>query len=240
MHGSPGKWSQIPWDPWSTLWEPLGCIVMVARLVQNKEIVYAFLTSPTYSTYCCQFILVYIIRLIILGKGQILLRSQLCNLLHVRVMSLLNIHLFCSDPVCTQIRIFPSKKYFPSEEESNFRTLLLLLLLLLLLCGPEQRRLYSELPRVGRSGLQIPVLARFFAPVQSDPAAHPTSHTPGTESFPGIKRPGRGANHPLRYSADGLELQRFSPACLYGKLQGYRYLYYYYQPRGLVVRVSDY
>jgi hypothetical protein len=21
--GSPGNWSQIPWDPWSTLWEPL-------------------------------------------------------------------------------------------------------------------------------------------------------------------------------------------------------------------------
>ena len=38
--------------------------------------------------------------------------------------------------------------------------------------------------------------ARFSAPVQTGPGAHPTSCTVGTGSFPGIKRPGRGADHP--------------------------------------------
>jgi hypothetical protein len=38
--------------------------------------------------------------------------------------------------------------------------------------------------------------ARFSAPVLSGPATHPTSYTLGTGSFPGIKRPGRGVDHP--------------------------------------------
>ena len=36
--------------------------------------------------------------------------------------------------------------------------------------------------------------ARFSAPVQTGPGAHPASRTMGTESFPGVKRPGRGAD----------------------------------------------
>jgi hypothetical protein len=43
---------------------------------------------------------------------------------------------------------------------------------------------------------RIPVGARFFAHVQTGPGAHPPSCTMGTGSFPGIKRPGRGADHP--------------------------------------------
>jgi hypothetical protein len=50
--------------------------------------------------------------------------------------------------------------------------------------------------RAGRSGNRIPVGARFFAHVQTGPEAHPASYTMGTGSFPGVKRPGRGANHP--------------------------------------------
>ena len=38
--------------------------------------------------------------------------------------------------------------------------------------------------------------ARFSAPVQTGPGAHPASCTKGTGSFPGVKRPGRGADHP--------------------------------------------
>ena len=38
--------------------------------------------------------------------------------------------------------------------------------------------------------------ARFSAPVQTGPGAHPASCTRGTGSFPGVKRPGRGADHP--------------------------------------------
>jgi hypothetical protein len=37
---------------------------------------------------------------------------------------------------------------------------------------------------------------RFSAPVQIDPGAHPASYTMGTGSFPGVKRPGRGIDHP--------------------------------------------
>jgi fatty acid desaturase len=58
-------------------------------------------------------------------------------------------------------------------------------------------RRYSDWLRAGRSGDQIPVGARFFAHVQTGPGAHPASCTMGTGSFPGVKRPGRGADHPF-------------------------------------------
>jgi hypothetical protein len=44
--------------------------------------------------------------------------------------------------------------------------------------------------------------ARFFVHVQTDPGAHPASCTVGTGSFPGIKRPGRGADYPPPSSAE--------------------------------------
>jgi hypothetical protein len=56
--------------------------------------------------------------------------------------------------------------------------------------------------RAGRSGDRIPVGARFFAHVQTGPGAHPASCTMGTGYFPGLKRPGIGANHPLPPSAE--------------------------------------
>jgi hypothetical protein len=48
----------------------------------------------------------------------------------------------------------------------------------------------------------IPVGARFFAHVQPDPGAHLASCTMGTGSFAGVKRPGRGADHPPPPSAE--------------------------------------
>jgi hypothetical protein len=39
------------------------------------------------------------------------------------------------------------------------------------------------------------IFARFSAPVQTGPGAHPPSCTMGTGSFLGLKRPGRGADH---------------------------------------------
>jgi hypothetical protein len=48
---------------------------------------------------------------------------------------------------------------------------------------------------------KIPVGARFFAHVQTGPGAHPASCTMGTGSFPGVKRSGRGADHPSPPSA---------------------------------------
>jgi hypothetical protein len=38
--------------------------------------------------------------------------------------------------------------------------------------------------------------ARFSAPVQTGPGAHPASYTKGIGSFPGVERPGRGVDHP--------------------------------------------
>ena len=37
--------------------------------------------------------------------------------------------------------------------------------------------------------------ARFSASVQTYPGAYPASYTMGTGSFPGVKRPGFGADH---------------------------------------------
>ena len=45
-------------------------------------------------------------------------------------------------------------------------------------------------------GDRIPVGARFFAPVQTGPGAHLASCTMGNGSFLGVKRPGRGVDHP--------------------------------------------
>jgi hypothetical protein len=54
----------------------------------------------------------------------------------------------------------------------------------------------------GSSGDRIPEDARFSAPVQIGPGAHPGSYTTGTGSFPGVKRPRRGVDHPPLSSAE--------------------------------------
>ena len=43
--------------------------------------------------------------------------------------------------------------------------------------------------------IESPWGARFSAPVQTGPGAHPAYYTKGTGSFSGVKRPGRGADH---------------------------------------------
>ena len=57
--------------------------------------------------------------------------------------------------------------------------------------------------------------ARFFASIQTDLGAHPASHTMGTGSFQGAKRPGRGVDHPLPSSTEVKErvgLYFYSPS----------------------------
>jgi len=44
--------------------------------------------------------------------------------------------------------------------------------------------------------------ARFSAPIQTGPGVHPASYTMGTESFLGVKRPGRDIDHPPPSSAE--------------------------------------
>ena len=56
---------------------------------------------------------------------------------------------------------------------------------------------------------------RFSAPVQTGSEAHPASYTMGTGSFPGLKRPGRGVDHPTPSSAEvkeRVELYLYSPS----------------------------
>jgi len=56
--------------------------------------------------------------------------------------------------------------------------------------------------------------ARFSAPTQTGPAAHPASYTMGTGSFPGVKWPGHGVDHPPPSSAavkERVELYLRSP-----------------------------
>ena len=48
-------------------------------------------------------------------------------------------------------------------------------------------------------GIESRWKARFSAPVQPGPGAHPASYKMGTGSFPGVKRPG-----PPPFSAEGL------------------------------------
>ena len=46
------------------------------------------------------------------------------------------------------------------------------------------------------SGQTIPVWVSFSALVQTGPGAHSFSYAVGTKSFAGVKRPGRGVDHP--------------------------------------------
>ena len=50
------------------------------------------------------------------------------------------------------------------------------------------------------SGIESRWKARFSAPVQTGPGAHPASYTMGTGSLPGVKRPGRDVDHPPQSS----------------------------------------
>jgi hypothetical protein len=80
------------------------------------------------------------------------------------------------------------------------------------LCGSGS--IATEL-RAERSGVRIPVEARFSTPVQTGPGAHPASCTMGNVSFPGVES-GRGVTltpHPLLVprSKNRVEQYLYSP-----------------------------
>jgi hypothetical protein len=61
---------------------------------------------------------------------------------------------------------------------------------------------HSDSLQAGRSGDRIPVRPRFSAPIETAPGAQLVSYTMSTGSFPGVKRPRRGVNHPPPSSAE--------------------------------------
>jgi hypothetical protein len=70
-----------------------------------------------------------------------------------------------------------------------------------LLGGPRWLSWYSDSLRAVWSKDRILVGARFSAPVQTGPGAHPAYYTKGPASFPEMKWPGHGIDHPLQSSA---------------------------------------
>jgi hypothetical protein len=75
-------------------------------------------------------------------------------------------------------------------------------------------------------GDRIPVVARFSAPVQTGPGAHPASYT---GPFRGVKRSGRGVDHPLPSSAEVKErvgLYLYSPTGPSWSVLGFTLLYF--------------
>ena len=66
----------------------------------------------------------------------------------------------------------------------------------------QQLSRYSDSVQTGRSGDRIPVGARFSAPVQTSPGAHPASYTTVTGSFREVQWLGRGVDHPPSSGAE--------------------------------------
>ena len=65
----------------------------------------------------------------------------------------------------------------------------------------------------------VGLAARFSASLPTGPRAHLASYTMGTGSFPGVRRSGRGVDHPLSYSAEAkerVELYIYSNSGLHG------------------------
>jgi hypothetical protein len=80
------------------------------------------------------------------------------------------------------------------------------------------------------SGDRIPVGVRFFAHVHAGPRAHPASCTMGTGSFPGVKQPGRCADHPPPSGAEvtkGYSYISIHPLGQFRPVTGLLYLYLY-------------
>jgi len=68
---------------------------------------------------------------------------------------------------------------------------------------------------LGGPGIESRWGARVSATVQTGPGAHPASYIMGTGSFPGVKRPWRGVDHPPPPSAEvegRVELYIYSPS----------------------------
>ena len=68
--------------------------------------------------------------------------------------------------------------------------------------GPDSSLGIATCYALDGRGDRMSVEALFSAPVQTGSGAHPASYTIGTGSFPRVKRPGRGVDHPPLSNAD--------------------------------------
>jgi len=76
-------------------------------------------------------------------------------------------------------------------------------------------------------GIESRWWARFSAPVQTGPGDHTASYTMSTGSFLGVKRPGRGADHPPHIAPRLKKEYSYTstpPLGLRGLIQGEMYL----------------
>ena len=92
------------------------------------------------------------------------------------------------------------------------------------MCGPDSVVGIATGYRLDGPGIETRWGARFSAPVQTGPGAHPASCTIGTGSFPGVKS-GRALTltpHPLLVSLvkKRVELYPYSPYGPYGLYKG--------------------
>jgi len=65
-------------------------------------------------------------------------------------------------------------------------------------------------------GIESRCGATFSAPIHTGPQVHPASYTMGNGSFPGVKRPGCGVDHPTPCIAEvkeRVELYISGPSC---------------------------
>jgi hypothetical protein len=89
-------------------------------------------------------------------------------------------------------------------------------------CGPQaffwflpKLSRYSDLLRARRSGDRIPVWGGIFRTRPDRPCVPPSLVYMGTVSFPGVKRPGRGVDHPPSSDAEvkeRIELYHYTPS----------------------------
>jgi hypothetical protein len=99
-------------------------------------------------------------------------------------------------------------------------------------CGPGERSRYTDSLRDGRSGVRIPVGARFSAPVQTalDPAQTPVQGVPCP--FPRINPPGRDVAHAPPPSAEVMEIVKLylsSPLWSFLVCSKVKFIFYLYR-----------
>jgi hypothetical protein len=81
-------------------------------------------------------------------------------------------------------------------------------------CGPRLSCQYSDLLRRGWLEGSNPWNGGFSAPVHTGPEAHTACYAMGTGSLPGVKRSGRGFDHPRPSSAKVKEKSYSFTLCL--------------------------